>query len=757
MSRTATLVFALVLSSALVSSSVVAETLLEHAGDRLELVEGRLRVSRGEVLAVAVVAIEFNFMVPESITVRSRSAREVRLEAVYPSDARHHERAGAERETAEITVSRVSGGFHVSAQPEWARNSSVRLEDHGEHFFGMLEPLYPNNRRSPDLRGNVVDIEIQGDAQQYYENYASAWSAFFMTSQGYASFFDTFARGRYSLGIAGQTQLYHRTGRLDWYVFLGADGDEILRAYYAVIGAPKRVPLWAMGPTGWRDQNNGGAAEILADVEHLSRLRIPFTSWWVDRPYSDGGHSWSKMNFGELFAKPEEWIETLRKQYGLELMTWIAPMTFGDHDFPALLAGTPDYFDLTAPEALAEFERRLSAQYRAGVRGHKMDRADEYFSAEQPWADETPVAERRNKYVFLYAKTTHDMLTRAWGGDHFNFARAAIHRAQPYLSAVWAGDTRSSWAGLGASVANAMRVSYMGFPVWGSDVGGYLGGRIDEELYARWLQFGALSGLFEIKLDNAGGQPEDRPPWVYGERLESAFREACELRMELLPYLYSLANTSADNGVLMKPLAYVWPKDEDAHGIWDEYLLGPALLVAPITEPGGKRRVYVPDGSWYALDDPAQLETGPGWVDVEVPFDRIPVYVRENSLYLTGSLPVGSGRAFDDDVSLSGAALALHAFPGPAGTQMSFDYVDTFDGHAPKTIRLSRTGDVVSITSDALGARGVIHVRADAPPVSATLSGTPIEVAYDPATRMAMLSYPAERDLALEMTLAAVQ
>jgi len=55
-----------------------------------------------------------------------------------------------------------------------------------------------------------------------------------MRSKGYASFFDTFAEGRYTLGINGETELYHHTGKLDWYVFYGKNGDEILRHYYSV-------------------------------------------------------------------------------------------------------------------------------------------------------------------------------------------------------------------------------------------------------------------------------------------------------------------------------------------------------------------------------------------------------------------------------------------------------------------------------------------------------------------------------------------
>ena len=70
----------------------------------------------------------------------------------------------------------------------------------------------------------------------------------------------------------------------------------------------------------------------------------------------------------------------------------------------------------------------------------------------------------------------------------FNSSRAAFHRSQPYLSALWGGDSRNNWYGMAGNMANAIRCGFMGFPVWGNDTGGYLGeGKIDELLYIRRL------------------------------------------------------------------------------------------------------------------------------------------------------------------------------------------------------------------------------------------------------------------------------
>jgi alpha-glucosidase (family GH31 glycosyl hydrolase) len=258
-----------------------------------------------------------------------------------------------------------------------------------------------------------------------------------MTNKGYASFFDSFARGKYQLGINNETELFHRTNKLDWYLFTGKNGDEIMKAYYTVIGKPKFVPMWACGPIGWRDENKGGKDEILDDIKKMTDLRIPFTGWWVDRPYSHGAQEWSKMDFNERFANPQEWIGTIRNTYGMEFMSWVGSMTFDDSDFPAYQYNAEGYFDLSNPDAIREFGSRLKTfQYSAGVHGHKMDRADQRYPLHIPWYDKTPEAEQRNKYVYLFSTTIDSLLRDAWGENQFNFARAAFHRCQPYLSAV---------------------------------------------------------------------------------------------------------------------------------------------------------------------------------------------------------------------------------------------------------------------------------------------------------------------------------
>jgi len=699
---------------------------------------------------IEISALAFNFVEPARIAVESASDDVLALKLVF--DRTDGFRDDFPRELP-LRIERRGDALHWSARHPAFRHVTIRMKDRDEHYFGLIEKLYPYNAKNPDLRGQTVDVDVYAEGDRdYAENYASAYSAFYMSSRGYGSFFDTFAKGRYQFAVGGSTEIYHQTGDLDWHLFFGPSGDRIHRQYYEVIGRPKFVPIWACGPIFWRDQNSG-SGEVLADVRKFTEMRIPLTACMIDRPYSEGGHQWSRMHFSEAFAQPEAWIRTLNETYGMQVLTWVAPMTFTDPDFPGLLSGYKNYMDLTHPEALAEFERRLAThQYAAGVRGHKMDRADENFPLTAQWHDPVRESEARNKYAYLFSKVIHGFLSKAHGRDHFNYARTAYHRSQPYLSALWGGDSRPNWAGMSGSQANAMRVGFQGFPMWGNDTGGYLGeGRIDELLYMRWLQWSAWNGMFEIKIDGAGGSGGDRPPWKYSARLQEVFRDACAQRMALLPYIYSCANTSYANGVLMKPLAYAYPGDAQTHTIWDAYIFGNAFLVAPVFDPGHERDLYLPPGAWYDFRDPSRAFTGGKTIRVDAPADSIPVFVRENSVYVTGDVFRGNSRAWLG--ALDGARLDIHAFPGPAGTETAFTYVDYTGGDREVGMTLSNDGRSVVFRSGPLSVPSSVLLRCADAPESVLWYDRPVVYDYNARDGIAKVGVEAGKPIQLKMLL----
>lgn len=491
---------------------------------------------------------------------------------------------------------------------------------------------------------------------------------------------------------------------------------------------------------GWRDQNNGGAKEILDDVKKMHELKIPFTSWFVDRPYSDGAHAWSKMNFSSLFANPEDWITRLRSQ-GIEFITWTATATFGDASVGKHLQGKFSYLDLTDKNTVDIFQKNLAEKQHAfGVKGHKIDRADEAFPVSEDWADASvTIPSRRNQYSYLMAKVHDDALRKKWGDDQFTFARSAYQRSQPYLSAIWGGDPRTSWEGLQANFANAMRASFMGFPVWGTDVGGYQGaGYIPENLYIRWMQAGSMSGLFEIKLDGAGGAGKDRMPWRYDENFQKIFRNICKDRMRFLPYLYSLANTSANNGAIMQPLAYRHLTDKNTYNIYDQFYLGKAILVAPVMQDSEKRKVYLPQGNWIDFNNTAVSYTGGKTIEVKAPLDTLPRFIAENSIFVTGYVYQGSDRNWISYLNEQGD-ITITATPSVKNGSTQFDYVDYKDNNTIKVFTMNKKGSQISIRIPTLKHDARLKILIPKKPASVLLNNKPVEFNYDPQTQQGYL------------------
>jgi hypothetical protein len=440
------------------------------------------------------------------------------------------------------------------------------------------------------------------------------------------------------------------------------------------------------------------------------------------------------MNFSAAFANPGTWIKQISSDtgYNVKFMTWVAPLTFGDPVPPAgiYFNGGYDYLDLSNPAAVTWYVKKLdSLQDNAtiGVQGHKMDRCEESMTQvlSGTWADGTPTTEKQGKYLYLNAKVTDQALRSYWVDNQFNFPRGAYHRTQPYNGAVWAGDTRAPWPGLVGALANGIKAAFCGFPVWGSDVGGYGTGatKISTDQYLRWLTFGCFSGLMENMLDG-------KEPYTYtaagdavdGQTFVARYKSVADLRMSLIPYVYSLANTSADNGVAMRPLPYLFPDDANTYAIGDEYLFGDALLVAPITSSAMTRSVYLPAGTWYYFFNHTETHASGTFTTPSIPLYQIPVYIKANSIYVTGQVYPGNSKRWIANYDAS-KYVVINAFPGSAGQTDTFTYVDYLAADAKKTISLaSYAGGVFHVKSPSMTVIDTVKAQMAAAPTSVTLN-----------------------------------
>jgi alpha-glucosidase len=210
----------------------------------------------------------------------------------------------------------------------------------------------------------------------------------------------------------------------------------------------------------------------------------------------------------------------------------------------------------------------------------------------------------------------------------FLFSRSGWAGMQRY-GGTWSGDVATGWAGLRASLALVLGLGLCGVPYSGPDIGGFTG-TPSPELYLRWFQLGAYLPLFRTHSAIDAGR---REPWEFGPRVLEHARAALAERVRLLPYLETLAHIARGSGApYVRPLWWSTPGDRALRECGDAFLLGDALLVAPVMEPGSvKRAVRLPRGLWYDTATGA-AHRGPGQVLLEAPLERIPVLARAGAV-----------------------------------------------------------------------------------------------------------------------------
>jgi hypothetical protein len=195
------------------------------------------------------------------------------------------------------------------------------------------------------------------------------------------------------------------------------------------------------------------------------------------------------------------------------------------------------------------------------------------------------------------------------------------------------GDTYSQWPVLAYEVAYTARGGNVLVPYISHDIGGFHGAKIDFDLYARWIEFGAFSPL--LRMHSAHENPHEgnlRMPWVYGSRGVALMRKYFTLRTELIPYLYTYAWLAHQESMpILRPLYLQYPDLEEAYLHSDEYFVGDALLVAPVLDASGNRTVYLPPGQWIDFFTGEHHE-GASSLSAHYAADEIPVFVRAGAL-----------------------------------------------------------------------------------------------------------------------------
>jgi alpha-glucosidase (family GH31 glycosyl hydrolase) len=233
------------------------------------------------------------------------------------------------------------------------------------------------------------------------------------------------------------------------------------------------------------------------------------------------------------------------------------------------------------------------------------------------------------------------------------------------------GDTWAYWETLANQIEQTLRAGHIGQSFITHDIGAHMSSfvMIDPELYSRWVQFAVLSPVVRLHscrmADGIGGE---RRPWMYGYRVLDSFKRAMELRMSLLPYLYTLARDSHVTGLPMcRSNCIEMPDWEAGYSQWTAYFLGDRIYAAPVVNPGTVREVILPPGNWYHGLTGRRIESDGVSPRTEVsPFANVPLHY-----YKAGTLM--AKQPYCHKASAIPEALIIELYP--AGTSCTDSFV----------------------------------------------------------------------------------
>lgn len=341
--------------------------------------------------------------------------------------------------------------------------------------------------------------------------------------------------------------------------------------------------------------------------------------------------------------------------------------------------------NLSNTEAYEYLRDRIDWLPDLGIKGYKIDRGEE---------DEMPVWEQ-NIQSYLFHKLLYEGQAERWGSPSadnnrpagfYNFARNANDRSRKYTG-VWGGDPASDEDGLLQSIRNGIRSGLLGFPIWGSDCGGYTR-RVGEKqptevLWARWMWFSAFSPVYELMLY------EGSIPWTdYSDDLVAVLRETAQLHHELIPFIQSYMHRATVDGLpLIRALFLEASQADDS--VWDadeSYFFGEEFLVAPIVRNSGSKGVYFPKGHKYLeYLDKQDVYDGGSSQTFTLGIDSVPVFVREGSIIPRGDIYQNNKKwEEDDDDDEWSPWLNIETYPSYSVESRTFQYFDEASGRPVK-------------------------------------------------------------------------
>ena len=620
--------------------------------------------------------------------------------------------------------------FSVSQKFQLDKNEAI-------YGLGQLQNGKMNQRNQTKklIQGNVENVVT-----------------FFQSTKGYGIFWDNYSPTLFR-DNQKETSFTSEVGDcVDYYFMYGENADGVIAQMRSLTGQVPMFPLWTYG--FWQSKERYKSQEETVGVVKKHReLGVPLDGIIQDWQYWGHNYLWNAMDFqNPLFGNPQKMVDDVHdlnahiiisiwSSFGpatrpyreldkgnmlFNFTTWpqsgIAERWPPDMNYPSGVR----VYDAYNPKARDIYWKYLNeGLLKYGMDGWWMDSTEPDHLDWKPEDMDTKThlgsfRKVRNAYPLMTVGGVYDNQRSVTSDKRvFILTRSGFAGQQRYGANVWSGDVSSSWESLRNQVTAGLNFSLCGLPHWNSDIGGFFAGAYNkswndgtasknplfQELYVRWLQFGAFNPMMR-----SHGTDLSREIYHFGEKGEpiyDAIEKTIKLRYSLLPYIYSTSWEVTDKqSSFMRALFMDFLNDKNAWDIKDQFMFGKSILVAPVVhsqytpeqivevdeEEGWDRKdaddsqeeskydftsthttkVYLPAGTiWYDYWTNERIRGGREVIK-STTIDMIPLYVKAGSI-----IPIGPEVQYAEEKLWDN--LEMRVYTGADGSFVLYE--DEFDNY----------------------------------------------------------------------------
>lgn len=509
----------------------------------------------------------------------------------------------------------------ISEAKGYVKNDSLETIDFN---IKSNEILYGGGARVLGMNRRGNRLKLYNKAHYGYETRSELMNytmPIVVSSDKYLLHFDNAPIGYLDLDSKQNNHLMYETisGRKTYQIVAASTWPKLIDQYTNLTGKQPMPPRWALGNFASRFGYHS-QYEVEKTINKFKDLNVPVDAvildlYWFGKTIT--GTMGNLEVFRDSFPDFEGMISRLKAK-GVKTITITEPFVLTTsnrweeaveqqvlatdslgkpytYDF---YFGNTGLIDIYNPKGASWFWSIYKGLREKGIVGI--------------WGDlgEPEVHPTALKHYNTSADEVHNIYGHDWAGliykgykndfseeRPFILMRAGYSGSQRYGMIPWSGDVNRTWGGLQSQTEIALQMGLQGLGYMHSDLGGFAGDNLDDELYTRWLQYGVFQPIFR---PHAQEEVPSEPVYRSEEALKLS-KKAIALRYALLPYNYHLVFENNTQGLpLMRPLFFEDSRSE-MNTVSSTYFWGNDFLISPVTNAGQEQQMvdFPNTGNWY--------------------------------------------------------------------------------------------------------------------------------------------------------------